>query len=49
MTGYAEFMEVVKSRRSVRTFKPDPVPQAMIDQIMAEHIRVKVLGDFRAL
>ena len=35
MTGYAEFMEVVKSRRSVRSFKSDPVPQAMIEQIMA--------------
>ena len=35
MTDYAGFMDVVKDRRSVRTFKSDPVPQTMIDQIMA--------------
>ena len=29
-----EFMEVVQKRRSVRRFRPDPVPQAKLDQIL---------------
>ena len=35
MTDYAGFMEVVRARRSVRTFKDDPVPEEMIQQIIA--------------
>ncbi len=31
---YQEFMEVVKSRRSVRAFKPEPVPEEMIAQVV---------------
>jgi nitroreductase len=31
---YTEFMELVKARRSVRGFKPDPVPNEMIHQIV---------------
>lgn len=31
---YPQFMEVVKNRRSVRTFKPDPVPEEMIGQVV---------------
>lgn len=34
MTNYAGFMEIAKSRRSVRSFKPDPVPKEMIRQII---------------
>ena len=29
-----EFMEVVRRRRSVRRFRPDPVPQAKIDHVL---------------
>ena len=29
-----EFMEVVRSRRSVRKYRPDPVPQAKIDHVL---------------
>jgi len=29
-----EFMEVVRRRRSVRTYRPDPVPQAELDGIL---------------
>lgn len=35
MTDYAGFMEVVRTRRSVRSFKDDPVPEEMIQQIIA--------------
>lgn len=31
-----EFLEVFKSRRSIRNYKPDPVPRAVIDEILAE-------------
>jgi len=29
-----EFMEVVRQRRSVRKYKPDPIPQAKIDYVL---------------
>ncbi len=29
-----EFMEVVRQRRSVRRYRPDPVPQAKIDHVL---------------
>lgn len=29
-----EFMEVIRQRRSIRKFKPDPVPQAEIDYVL---------------
>lgn len=29
-----EFMEVVRRRRSIRKFRPDPVPQAKVDQML---------------
>jgi nitroreductase len=29
-----EFMDVVRRRRSVRKYRPDPVPQATIDQVL---------------
>ncbi|MDD3141495.1 MAG: nitroreductase family protein [Lachnospiraceae bacterium] len=30
----SEVLEKMKSRRSVRKYKPDPIPQEVIDQIM---------------
>jgi len=32
--NYDEFLELVKSRRSVRRFKPDPVPEEYIDKLL---------------
>jgi nitroreductase len=29
-----DFMEIVRNRRSVRKFRPDPVPQAKLDQVL---------------
>jgi nitroreductase len=31
-----EFMEVFKGRRSIRCYKPDPVPRALIEEILSE-------------
>ncbi len=31
-----EFLEVFKGRRSIRGYKPDPVPREVIDEILAE-------------
>ncbi len=33
-----EFIEVLKSRRSIRAFKKDPVPMALLKQVMEESI-----------
>ena len=31
---YEGLLELVKKRRSIRKFKPDPIPDAYIDQII---------------
>lgn len=31
-----EFMEVFKGRRSIRKYKPDPVPKSLIEEILSE-------------
>ena len=33
---YDSFLELVKQRRSIRRFKPDPIPDEFIDKII-EH------------
>lgn len=29
-----EFFKVVKKRRSIRSFKPDPIPEGAVEQIL---------------
>ncbi len=31
---YDNFLELVKTRRSIRSFKPDPIPDSCVDQII---------------
>jgi nitroreductase len=32
--NYESFLELVKKRRSIRRFKPDPIPDEYVDRII---------------
>jgi len=52
MSEQAEtFLNIVANRRSIRAFKPDPVPRAVIEAVMGERskrraIVIRSLGSF---
>ena len=34
MVDYEDYLELIKGRRTLRAFKPDPVPDEMVDKLL---------------
>ena len=43
-----DFDELIRDRRSVRAFRPDPVPDEVVDRLLAAAVRAPSAGNLQA-